>query len=970
MDNVFINRLGLNSLIREGLNAWSSPELGRLVHRFGGFPVGSFMQPPARPIMPSMAHALFFDQTHDNESPISKRCAYDLLPTSAIIAMTCSATGSNRGYDEMVPHHINVVTEERLYQSWSDDLSKTNQPGFVTAKTALVAVKKAINNLHNDLGKGGFEQVYVDNVTGETLSVTRHNPVSHQSIVLIARTAFSQPANMDGHGVPTVAIPGLIDEVIFEATMKNEPGAKFAKDGKYINGLTDYVVTMREHIKIADSQMVRLSASSNATTQEVEFHNFPPSSVIAFKVSLCAPIKSALLAVRQLLAQFGYRMKTFSARNVSEIKGGELETFVAQLSLNDLNRILFRCNGEERDDGKNFGAYNLNNYGDMKYCGLQGMMAILNQIRAPNDLGHPLCDNLRNGNWLMDYTANRLLAHPGTKSVGKWFQDAFSHLSKAPRYLIPCYFDALVTGVYNIAEEVVWAKMSEFVRNGSTFVRMLALGSAQMCSYVRTSELPPLSANLAPPVPPMITHDDGKREMACVSMAAGLPHFASGIFRNWGRDTFIAMRGLLLITGRFDEARIMLLAYGGCLRHGLIPNLLGGGASARFNCRDAVWFWLQCIKDYCTMCPDGAKIMNDKVARLYPTDDSPMVTNYDQPLHEVIQEAMQRHSDGVKFRERNAGPQIDNDMTDAGFNNVIGVNWDNGFVYGGNQANCGTWMDKMGSSSKAGNKGKPATPRDGSAVELIGLCASVTRWLSELHARNEFPHDGVVRPSKGDRITYKQWADLICANFEKEFFIEPVKSPNESRPDLVNRRGIYKDTFGSSTPWTDYQLRPNFPIALAVAPEMCNPEHMWEALEMTQHVLLGHLGMKTLDPSDFNYNGWYINSDDSDDYKKAKGFNYHQGPEWIWPIGFFLRAKLHAATRLESKRPGIFADTVKFIRHTLSMHHQHLFYSDWKGLPELTNENGAHCHDSCEAQAWSSGCVLEVLYDMELLSTK
>jgi glycogen debranching enzyme len=45
------------------------------------------------------------------------------------------------------------------------------------------------------------------------------------------------------------------------------------------------------------------------------------------------------------------------------------------------------------------------------------MMAILNKIRAPNDLGHPLCDNLRNGNWLMEYTANRLLAHPGTKSV-------------------------------------------------------------------------------------------------------------------------------------------------------------------------------------------------------------------------------------------------------------------------------------------------------------------------------------------------------------------------------------------------------------------------------------------------------------------------------------------------------------------------------------------------------------------------
>ena len=35
-------------------------------------------------------------------------------------------------------------------------------------------------------------------------------------------------------------------------------------------------------------------------------------------------------------------------------------------------------------------------------------------------------------------------------------------------------------------------------------------------------------------------------------------------------------------------------------------------------------------------------------------------------LHDVIQEALQKHAEGISFREHNAGPDIDKDMSDQG----------------------------------------------------------------------------------------------------------------------------------------------------------------------------------------------------------------------------------------------------------------------------------------------------------------
>ncbi|KAJ1675565.1 bifunctional 4-alpha-glucanotransferase/amylo-alpha-1,6-glucosidase [Spiromyces aspiralis] len=936
-DRIFVSRLGLNSLVRESMQAWDPHELSRVIHRNGGVPVGSMdldcLEEPGvftdgnglvttcvvAPIRASLPHAIFFDCTHDNKTPFQLRQACDALPNAALVAMTACAVGSNKGYDELYSYLLDVVNEQRRYLLLDDPLS-----------VGIGKARRALNEIHREMAS--YQEIHVHH-EGEFITVHRQHPVTRNGYLLVAHCAF--PGARDNAPFSNARLYGTVAEAVLSYRLVVEgDGHEHDSDG-YLHGLP---ATLKE---LAPPPL-ELGHDEKGPYTELRLpEGFGPGSILLVRT----------------------RPEGFPD-GLEEIIAEGCEDAVSRLGLGALNAVLYRCSSEEHDTVGS-GVYDVPGLGSLAYAGLQGWVSHLQHIIPNNDLGHSLCAHLRSGHWALDYITNRLekyqqQLYPELSALTSWFAERFSLVKQAPSFLTPKYFAMVVTLAYKCAVKRALSLMSPEITGFSDFGRRLALTSVQMVGATTSCSLRPF--------------DDKKQ----LSMAAGLPHFTTHHMRCWGRDIFISLEGLLMKTGRHDVARDHILAFGSTLKHGLIPNLLDSGRYPRYNARDATWFWLKAVQDYCRESAEGLEFLGVEVDRRFQADDTFAAWDEEgrayarkSTVAELVQEIMQAHARGISFREWNAGPALDQAMRDEGFNIDIYVDWRNGLVKGGNDFNCGTWMDKMGDSDKAGIRGIPGSPRDGADIEIIGLLKYTVSWLTTLATEGSkwFPYKGVsaLMAVEGGRetttVTYEQWSELLKANFEKGFYVpedEALDAEYHVKSELVNQRGIYRDTVEATREWADYQFRPNIPVAMVVAPELFDPNHARTCLKKMGQVLCGPLGMRTLDPRDMRYRPYYDNSNDSDDPTVAHGINYHAGPEWVWCMGYYLQALLIFFSRTEEEKQ---ATLQEVHRHLLPLA-RHIATTQFAGLPELTNLNGTECPDSCPTQAWSAATIITLLSRM------
>lgn len=84
------------------------------------------------------------------------------------------------------------------------------------------------------------------------------------------------------------------------------------------------------------------------------------------------------------------------------------------------------------------------------------------------------------------------------------------------------------------------------------------------------------------------------------TIIAGYPWFG-----DWGRDTFISLRGLCLATGRLQEARDILLAWAPYVSEGMLPNRFPDtGDQPEYNSVDASLWYIVAVHEYLQAAPD------------------------------------------------------------------------------------------------------------------------------------------------------------------------------------------------------------------------------------------------------------------------------------------------------------------------------------------------------------------------------
>ena len=292
------------------------------------------------------------------------------------------------------------------------------------------------------------------------------------------------------------------------------------------------------------------------------------------------------------------------------------------------------------------------------------------------------------------------------------------------------------------------------------------------------------------------------------SVIAGYPWFGA-----WGRDTMIALPGLLLETGRRDLARAILRSAANFVDQGMLPNVFAeAGQPAQYNSVDASLWYFDALRQYYDATSDRTLL---------------------EELFATLEEIINRYAHGTRYSIR---------MDEA-----------DGLLHAGESGIQLTWMDaKVGS--------QVMTPRIGKPIEVNALWYNALRTM----ARFAFILD---RPT----WEYNRLAERVLAGFARFW--------------NANAHCCF-DVLDGPDGGHDDAIRPNQIFAVSLPESPLAVEQRTAVVEICLRRLTTPYGLRTLDPADPRYIGFYGGP------QSRRDAAYHQGTVWAWLMGPFVLAHL------------------------------------------------------------------------------
>jgi predicted glycogen debranching enzyme len=376
------------------------------------------------------------------------------------------------------------------------------------------------------------------------------------------------------------------------------------------------------------------------------------------------------------------------------------------------------------------------------------------------------------------------------------------------------------------------------------------------------------------------------------TIIAGYPWFA-----DWGRDTFIALPGLMLATCRHNEARDTLEAFAKAIKDGLVPN--------RFDDNDPT------LAHYNTV--DGSMwFIHSALQYIEQSGDQDAWNDW---LSEACVKIVEAYRTGTHATAHDGSTQI-----------PIAMDSD-GLIAAGDSHSQLTWMD----AACWGPDGNfhVFTPRPGKCIEINGL------WYSALAQLSTTLPDRF----KEQRVRYAKLAIQVRKSFTGAFWSETL--------------GHFIDHLAPTTEgWVaDRSLRPNQLIACALAHSPVEADHRRSAVEACRERLLTPVGPRTLPIDDAEFHDRYLGSPFERDGA------YHRGTVWPWLIGPYCESVLRVGDFSDQARKEVRDALAPLIDRLVTGDHPGALGT----LHEIHEPIQPFAPRGCPAQAWSVAEVLRVL---------